>query len=379
MDKSFCGRIMEVSVSFPEDSEYAETATRNAYLVGEFRCTAESLSFREGEKYERTKTRHIRFIEGELVVSSPSTDLRFIINPNRKWYYPRTTSDGEMHTYTVYLFVGDECVSHLDTPEFKVLPIWKEERRAAAISSATENVSSTEPSALKLKLANFKATNELPLSDMKVPNRLMQGVFPPPPPPRFAAAVPPYLGNVILAQPPQVQQPSAVLASVSPLIGPPGHGSTQLMMPPSAQLGWQAVMPSMVNTQHVYPGQVGFPQAELQHHHLLASSPTYGMASFSPVSSVSLQPPYIGGPNQSPPTTMPPSSQPVLPSSPSSLPHYAPPQTGPNNKLLGQPWYHQMPYPQAPQPNLVKYQSNQMRQQRQNNNRQFGNNEANNE
>ena len=30
----------------------------------------------------------------------------------------------------------------------------------------------------------------------------------------------------------------------------------------------------------------------------------------------------------------------------SSLTHYVPPQIGPSNKVLGQQWYHQMPYPQ---------------------------------
>jgi len=129
MDKSFCGRIIEVAVSFPRETE---PPVGKPMLVGEFRCTTVRQSLDVGSNTENVDFRNPKYIIAELVVSG-SRDLRFVINPNRKWFYPRTTSEGELHCYSAFLMMDNVVIAQLDSPTFKVLPIWKEERRPSML------------------------------------------------------------------------------------------------------------------------------------------------------------------------------------------------------------------------------------------------------
>jgi len=123
MDKSFCGTPIEISVH-RTDLEISQIL-----LFGEFHGVKRERTFKKGDTCTTEQVDIDKFMLGQYAFSK-SDGIRFVINPNRKWYCADKSKDSELRCLTVYLCINNQVEDIADSPGFHIVPIWRKPNRA---------------------------------------------------------------------------------------------------------------------------------------------------------------------------------------------------------------------------------------------------------
>lgn len=197
--KSFCGMPLYLSCSAP---------AAEATLVAEFRNAATPSSLRVGSTCDAQTLLDNKYFEG---VQEHEGQGRWVVNPPRKWRYEGKTSAVDYHLLTMYLVSDGVVVGMVNTPKFRVVPIWRivDEPKVVAVAAAPtatplvalvpmdkdRQVNEEEARAVLACLAHKTAFSLSPPAQARFP---MLSMFPPPsyafPPPNSLLLAPSPLG-----------------------------------------------------------------------------------------------------------------------------------------------------------------------------------------
>ena len=122
MDKSFCGTPIEISV------HRTDLEIPQILLFGEFRGVKRERTFKKGDTCTTEQVDIDKFMLGQYAFSK-SDGIRFVINPNRKWYCADKSKDSELRCLTVYLCINNQVEDIADSPGFHIVPIWRKPNR----------------------------------------------------------------------------------------------------------------------------------------------------------------------------------------------------------------------------------------------------------
>ncbi|KAH9255603.1 hypothetical protein BASA81_006433 [Batrachochytrium salamandrivorans] len=111
--KSFCGMPLYLS---------APLVAAGSMLVAEFRNAATPPSLRVDSVCDAQTLLDNKYFEG---VQEDEGRGRWVVNPPRKWRYEGKTSAVDYHLLTMYLVSNGVVVDMVNTPKFRVIPIWR--------------------------------------------------------------------------------------------------------------------------------------------------------------------------------------------------------------------------------------------------------------